>query len=302
MRLSSQFESCCFLENVREKWKQGRKKYHLKNKIFQALLEEENLNKDTQLIRSYYVHDRLCQKRMLLVLDNVDDQEQLDFLIDHDLLGPGSRIIITTRDVQLLNNLANDTYKVEGLNFDEAFQLFHFHAFKRSSLTRDPYTKLSRRAVSCAAGNPLALKVLGSHFGNKNREKWERALNELKKFPYNEKIHNVLMTSYDGLDEGLKRMFLDIACFFKGNTKDYVERILSCCDIFGDTEIDDLIDKSLITVTENNKIEMHDMVQEMGWEIIRQQCKNKPGKRSRFWNAQDIYHVLKNNKVILNYL
>ncbi|KAL5543007.1 hypothetical protein UlMin_010717, partial [Ulmus minor] len=41
---------------------------------------------------------------------------------------------------------------------------------------------------------------------------------------------------------------------------------------------------------------MHDMVQEMACEIIRQQCKNKPGKRSRLWNAQDIYHVLKNNK------
>ncbi|KAL5543004.1 hypothetical protein UlMin_010714 [Ulmus minor] len=175
MRLSSQFESYCFLENVREKWKKGRKKYHLLNKIYRALLEEENLNKDTQLIRSDYVLDRLRRKRMLLVLDNVDDQEQLDFLIDRHLFGPGSRIIITTRDVQLLNNLADNTYKVEGLNFDEALELFHFHASKRSSLTRDPCTNLSRRAVNCAAGNPLALKVLGSHFGNKNKEKWERA-------------------------------------------------------------------------------------------------------------------------------
>ena len=109
------------------------------------------------------------------------------------------------------------------------------------------------------------------------------------------------MTSYDELDEGQKSMFLDIACFFKGKTRDHVERILSG----GDTEIDDLIDKSLITITKNNKIEMHDMVQEMGWEIIRQQCKSKPGKRSRLWNARDICHVLKNNKVIpsaLNYI
>ncbi|KAL5543014.1 hypothetical protein UlMin_010724 [Ulmus minor] len=281
IKLSSQFESCCFLENVRERWKKGQKKYHLQNKIYRVLLEEENLNKYTQLIRSNYVQDRLRRKRMLLVLDNVDDQEQLDFLIDHDLFGPGSRIIITTRDVQLLKNLATDMYKVERLNPDEALQLFHFHAFKRSSLTRDPYTKLSGRAVNCAAGNPLALKVLGSHFGNKNKEKWERALNELQKFPYNEQVHNVLMTSYDGLDEGQKNMFLDITCFFKGKARDYVERILSCCDISGDTEIDDLIDKSLITITNDNKIEMHDMVQEMGWEIIRQECKNKPGKRSR---------------------
>ncbi|KAL5543010.1 hypothetical protein UlMin_010720 [Ulmus minor] len=118
---------------------------------------------------------------VLLVLDNVDDPEQLYFLIDHDLFGPGSRIIITTRDRQLLNNLATDTFKVEGLNFDEALQLFHFHAFKKSSLTRDHYLELSGRAVKCAAGHPLALKVLGSHFGNKNKEKWEMALNELKK-------------------------------------------------------------------------------------------------------------------------
>lgn len=57
------------------------------------------------------------------------------------------------------------------------------------------------------------------------------------------------------------------------------------------------IDKSLITIINNRLIWMHDLVQAMGWEIIRQQSTKEPWKRSRLWIAQDIYRVLKNNKV-----
>ncbi|KAK7358212.1 hypothetical protein VNO77_00137 [Canavalia gladiata] len=35
---------------------------------------------------------------------------------------------------------------------------------------------------------------------------------------------------------------------------------------------------------------------EMGQEIVRQQCVNEPGKRSRLWKHEDIYHVLRENK------
>ncbi|VVA37567.1 PREDICTED: TMV resistance [Prunus dulcis] len=40
---------------------------------------------------------------------------------------------------------------------------------------------------------------------------------------------------------------------------------------------------------------MHDMLQEMSWAIVREQCIEEPGKRDRLWDAEDVCHVLENN-------
>ncbi|KAL6344258.1 hypothetical protein AAG906_037822 [Vitis piasezkii] len=40
--------------------------------------------------------------------------------------------------------------------------------------------------------------------------------------------------------------------------------------------------------------DMHDLIQQMGWEIIRQECPEDPGRRSRLWDS-NAYHVLIGN-------
>jgi len=42
---------------------------------------------------------------------------------------------------------------------------------------------------------------------------------------------------------------------------------------------------------------MHDILQEMGREVVRQESSENPGKRSRLWDHDDICDVLKNDKV-----
>jgi hypothetical protein len=42
---------------------------------------------------------------------------------------------------------------------------------------------------------------------------------------------------------------------------------------------------------------MHDLLQEMGKEIVRRESPTEPGRRSRLWFYNDILHVLKNNTV-----
>jgi hypothetical protein len=55
-------------------------------------------------------------KKVLVILDDVDDFENLHTLVEKHWFGPGSRIIITTRDEHLLNQLGVDEkYKVKAL-------------------------------------------------------------------------------------------------------------------------------------------------------------------------------------------
>jgi len=65
-----------------------------------------------------FIKHRLSQKKVLLILDDVYELKQLrSFVGEPDWLGPGSNVIITTRDIHLLAiHGAERTYEVYGLN------------------------------------------------------------------------------------------------------------------------------------------------------------------------------------------
>jgi hypothetical protein len=105
-----------------------------------------------------------------------------------------------------------------------------------------------------------------------------------------------LKLSYEGLDEEQKDIFLDIACFYRGHLENVVAQTLDICGFSAHIGMEVLKDRALISISEG-RIVMHDLIQEMGHEIIRQQCVIDPGKRSRLWKPEEIYQVLKKNKV-----
>ncbi|KAH1231924.1 putative protein phosphatase 2C 34 [Glycine max] len=87
--------------------------------------------------------------------------------------GLGSRIIVTTRYVQVLNaNKANETNQLGEFSLDKALELFNLNAFKQSDHQWE-YDELSKRVVNYAKGNPLVLKVLAQLLCGKNKEEWE---------------------------------------------------------------------------------------------------------------------------------
>ena len=291
-----QFEGCCFVENIEENLKTlGRE--GLRNKVLSTLLDDNTFSDLTKFGGSSFYEARLGHSKVLIVLDDLKDSEQLRLLAgDEDWFGPGSRIIVTTEDKRVLRNKIdnNQIYEVEGLNSDEALELFSLNAFRKNSPTTD-CIEVAKTVANYCKGNPLALNVLGSSFGGKSKERWKDAVEKLKRLPNNE-IQNVLKMSYDELDRLQKDIFLDIACFFQGKDRDHVERILDACDFSASVGIDDLIDKSLLTVV-SNKLRMHGLLQEMGQEIVRQQSIKNPRKRSRLWLAKDVYNVLRDNTV-----
>ena len=290
---SYQFDGSSFLNNVRERSKDNA--LQLQQELLHGILKGKSLKVSNMDEGIQMIKRSLSSKRVLVVFDDVDDLMQIENLAEeHSWFGPRSRIIITTRHKHFLTQYGvKESYEVPKLHDAEAIELFSWWAFKQN-LPNEIYKNLSYQVVDYAKGLPLALKVLGSFLFKKTISEWESALCKLKTIPHMD-IQNVLKISYDGLDDVEKGIFLDIACFFKGKDKDFVSRILDE-DFYAESGIGVLHDKCLISISEN-KLDMHDLLQQMGWEIVRQECPKEPGRRSRLWEQEDIFDVLKRNMV-----
>ncbi|XP_050206324.1 TMV resistance protein N-like [Mercurialis annua] len=291
--LSCEYEGSCFLANVRE-LEERSGLISLQEQLLSEILMDRNIIVWDVHGGVNEIKSRLRHKKVLIILDDVNHLEQLKSLAGmSDWFGSGSRIIITTRDEHLLScHGIERIYRVEGLDCYEALHLFCSKAFK-SDYPLDGYVELANSFVNYASGLPLALDVLGSFLFDKSVDEWLSALDRLKEIP-NKEILDKLSISIDGLHEIEKKVFLDIACFFKGEDKDYVIKVLEACGFYAEIGIRVLLSKSLITISDD-RIWMHDLLQELGREIVRRSCYEEPGKRSRLWLYKDVHHVLSNN-------
>ena len=219
--VSKEFEAHGFIENVREKFEKNGC-VPLQQKIINEVLVEKNLKIEEGYDGVLKIMNRLCRKRVLLVLDDVHEEKQLRMLAGEcNWFGPGSRIIITTRDAHVLKaHRVNEIYEVKGLNDENALQLFCLKAFEKKHVL-DDYIELSNHFLNYASGLPLALEVLGSFLFGKSTVEWKTELEKLQEYP-DEEILQVLKISFNGLQKPQREIFLHIACFFNNQKKDYV--------------------------------------------------------------------------------
>ncbi|KAL3499750.1 hypothetical protein ACH5RR_038843 [Cinchona calisaya] len=294
-RISARFEGAIFLHKVREISKRDGLE-NLQEKILSGIFCMKDLRISNVFEGSNMMKRRLCYKKVLIVLDDIDHLDQLEALVgQHDWFGAGSRVIITTQDKHLLvKHRVDRMYKVEILNEYESIQLFSWNAFKKNYPAKD-YEELSTQIVRYAGCLPLALKVLGSFLYGRDMAEWRSAVERLKRIPEDE-IMEKLKISFNGLKEIEKKIFLDIACFFEGKNRDYIKKLLDSFTFYPDIGIKVLIEKALVTIFEG-RILMHPLIQEMGWHIVRQEAPGEPGKQSRLWVEEDICHVLATDEV-----
>lgn len=114
------------------------------------------------------------QKRVLIVLDGVRKaQDAKSFLGAIDQFGPGSLIIITSTDRQVLEEChLNEIYELNGLNDEDAMKLFTRCAFGKDVIGKN-LLDLSTIVIERFKGNPSALR---SYVKGKTTEELERAL------------------------------------------------------------------------------------------------------------------------------
>nr|XP_023875311.1 TMV resistance protein N-like [Quercus suber] len=194
------FEGCCFLPNVREVCEKDGL-IPLQQLLIRKILNESIRIQDVD-DGLLVIKNRLRHKKILLVLDDVDQLDQLKKLVGKgNWFGSGSRVIITTRDKHLLRILKVDKiYEAKGLNDDEALHLLCLKAFTNDYPPKD-YLELCKEVVQYTKGLPLAIEILGSFLFSRDIDQWKSTLNRLKEFPKSE-ILQVLKISFDGLDEG----------------------------------------------------------------------------------------------------
>nr|XP_023897530.1 TMV resistance protein N-like [Quercus suber] len=294
-RICGRFEGFCYLENIREKSGTNDGVIELQEKLLFEILREKNLKVGNKSRGINIIKERLSVMRILLVLDDVDERVQIENLLGGcDWFASGSKVIITPRDKHLVATLGKcfSTHEVKELNQDEALELFSMHAFQ-SKEPKEDYSELANQVIQYAKGLPLALVVMGADLCGKTKLEWKSAVDKYEGIP-NKQIQRVLKISYDRLDKTEQDIFLDIACFFKGFLKKYVMDTLDSCDLHPIYGIEKLIDKCLITVDQYDKLSMHDLLQQMGKDIVQQESP-KLGERSRLWCYADVLDVLTKN-------
>ncbi|KAF8017562.1 hypothetical protein BT93_H2670 [Corymbia citriodora subsp. variegata] len=274
-QLSLDFEHHCFLSNIRETSK-VKGVENLQNQLICDILKRErkdmsisNTNEGIEMIK-----ERLCGKRVLLLLDDVDGKNQLNALMKkRDWFGEGSKLIITSRNKEVLNIPQVDwTYELKCMDSNKSLQLFSKHAFKRDSPLYD-YLTLSRKAVGIAAGLPLALEVTGSLLSCKSKENWDVILKKLEKVPHKEVS----------------------TCFFIGYDKEIAIHLWDDSELFPEEALEVLQQMSLIKINEDNKLWMHDLIRDMGQEIIRRDSNMVTEEQTRVCRADEALHLLMTN-------
>jgi hypothetical protein len=286
-----QFQARSFLSDV--------KRRDLRD-LQDQLLQDMKLKKSEMPIRWDGIR-ATSNKKVVIVLDDADEEKLGKLAGFHDWFGPGSRIIITTEDKGLLRRKygQENVYDAKKLNSSDALQLFSQEAFGKPQC-EEYLLDICNGFVSYVDGHPLALKILGSSMHDISEiDLWKAELERLRvsaELPDDDRIQKALRISYIGLSTPKKKLFLDVACFFNGEDKNRIANILEDSGCIPEIDIKALINKSLITIL-GRKLWMHNLLQQMGWEIVNQECMERPGERSRLWLCEDVLEVLNNSKV-----
>ncbi|KAL3728151.1 hypothetical protein ACJRO7_032842 [Eucalyptus globulus] len=296
-RFRSKFECSSFLEDVRS---------HPPLKMQEKLLAEtQGANSTKGIYDTNTGIDRikkgLRKKKVLIVVDNVDEKKQLENLAGScDWFGRGSRIIVTLRHLETIHNEDYQTqpsnyihYSVKEMPSDQAIQLFSKYAFSSDTRPNNWY-EFSKEVISSVGKLPLTLEVVGSFFA-RVKSKRENTLEDLKQAA-RKGVRDTLMISINKLGKIEKDIFLDIACFCIGEDKTYAEYLWHTSIDSPCSTINLLLSMSLIKIDEDNRFWMHDEVRDLGRYIVKEEDFKDPGKRRWVRIDENTEDILRSKK------
>jgi hypothetical protein len=298
----SRFDASVFYENIKqEASKKSNYVYKMQIKLYSELIRKKvKAPWDPNMVLSRIKYE-LRDKKILVVLDDVDEVEQLDaILIIRNWLTLGSKIIITTtRDDLSFDQLRKyKEHRIENLSYEESVELFSLHAFGEKSPSKE-FKEMSESFAKSCQGHPLALRVLGASVSGQSEKVWSSVLKSLED-RLDEQVIGKLKLSYESLSASDKNLFLDIACFFVGKKQNKTISILDGCGYHTGLGIQKLCHKNLLTIergkldndkSRNGTLGMHQLLQYMAKQFV---CNESiyPEDRSRIWRHKESLGIL----------
>ncbi|XP_019083712.1 PREDICTED: disease resistance protein RML1B-like isoform X2 [Camelina sativa] len=285
VRLSNRFQLSCFMDNLRGSYVSGQEKLRLQEQFLSKVLNQDGL----RVCHSGVIEERLCKQRVLIILDDVNNIKQLEALANETTwFGPGSRIVVTTENKDLLQQHGIDnTYHVGFPSDEEALKILCRYAFRKIPMYHG-FGQLAKRVTKLCGNLPLALSVVGSSLRGKNEKEWQQVIHRLETTLHQD-IEEVLKVGYESLDESEQTLFLHIAVFFNYKDGDLVETMFTDNDLDVKHGLKILVNRSLIEISTYGEIMMHRLLQQVGKKAIHKQ---EPWKRKILIDAPEICDVL----------
>ncbi|CDY39738.1 BnaA04g11150D [Brassica napus] len=290
--LSSDFRLTCFMGNLKGSYKSimGVDDYDSKLGLQSQLLSKVLNQNDMRVHHLGAVKEWLHDQRVLIILDDVDDLEELDVLArELSWFGLGSRIIVTTEDKKILKaHGIQDVYHVGFPSEKEALEILCLSAFKQRYV-QDDFEKVANRVAYLCGYLPLGLCVVGSSLRGESKEEWELQLSRIEN-NLDRKIEDILRVGYDRLSKKDQALFLHIACIFNNGRVDRVTSMLADSNMDVENGLKTLAIRSLVQL-DIMYCKMHSLLQQLGRQVVHEQS-DEPGKRQFLVEAEEIRDVL----------
>nr|QPF16705.1 putative disease resistance protein TAO1 [Brassica napus] len=149
-KLSNNFQLSVFMDDLKANYTRlCSDDYSLKLQLQQQFMSQITNQKDMVVSHLGVASNRLKDKKVLVVLDGVDQSVQLEAMAKETWwFGPGSRIIITAQDQKLFRaHGVNLIYKVDFPTKDEALQIFCTYSFGQKYLAEKSLISIDRGVI-----------------------------------------------------------------------------------------------------------------------------------------------------------
>ncbi|KAL2243739.1 UNVERIFIED_CONTAM: Disease resistance RPP13-like protein 4 [Sesamum indicum] len=236
------------------------------------------------------LHKLLYGERYLIIMDDVWNTKAFeDFMLYFPNNGKGSRILVTTRLLDVAHTLGshNHYFTMNFLDDDKSWDLLCEKAFARKNCPYPHLEEIGRNIARGCRGLPLAIVVIGGLLTKSNNtpEYWEFVAKNVTSFVSSgddEYCLNILFLSYNSLPIHLKPCFLYMRVFPEDDEVEVSELIkLWICEGFlkpvggkslkeaAKEYLKDIADRNLILIrerTRSGKIKacgIHDILREL---------------------------------------
>ncbi|KAM0927718.1 hypothetical protein ACQ4PT_002686 [Festuca glaucescens] len=248
------------------------------------------------------IQQRLENRKYLIVLDDVWEQEVYFQMHDAFKNIQRSRIIITTRKDHVAG-ISPPTRHLEllPLGNPDAFDLFCRRAFynRKAHICPKDFEAIAISIVDRCHGLPLAIITIGSLLSSRQRlDIWKQMYNQLRsELSNNDHVRAILNLSYHDLSDDLRNCFLYCSLFPEDHPmpRDSLVRLWvaegfvlskdkNTPEMVAEGNLMELIHRNMLEVVENDELgrvttcKMHDIVRELAISVA---------KDERFASAND---------------